>query len=171
MAVAVAPLVRQVEARARRDPAFAEVVGSLLGTQTAPVGQLERVAAASVNDQRRGAVVRDFVAGSLATPTVQAVLGLGSPQAVHRLRSRGKIIGAAVGNQTWFPAWQFDGDRVRPDMARILEVVRPFTADPLAVDRVMRLARDDFDGLSIAAALLRPDLAERAWRLLAAVGA
>ena len=126
---------------------------------------------ASVNDQRRGAVVRDFVAGSLATPTVQAVLGLGSPQAVHRLRSRGKIIGAAVGNQTWFPAWQFDGDRVRPDMARILEVVRPFTADPLALDRVMRLARDDLDGLSIAAALLRPDLAERSWRLLAAVGA
>jgi hypothetical protein len=171
MAVAVAPLVRQVEARARIDPAFAEVVDTLLDTQTSPVGQLERVAAESVNDQRRGAVVRDFVEGSLPTPNVQAVLGLGSPQAVHRLRSRGKIIGAAVGNQTWFPAWQFDGDRVRPDMPRILEVVRPFTADPLAVDRVMRLARDDLDGLSIAAALRRPDLAEGAWRLLAAVGA
>ena len=171
MAVVVALLARQVEARASRDPAFAEVVDALLETQTEPAGQLERVAAASVNAQRRGAVVRDFVDGSLATSKVQAVLSLGSPQAVHRLRSRGKIIGMAVGNQTFFPAWQFDEDRVRPDLARILGVVTRFSTDPLAVDRVMRLARDEFDGLSIAEALRRPDLAEGAWRLLAAVGA
>lgn len=171
MSVASAPLGRQVEARARRDPAFAELIDSLLGAPDSPAGQLQQVAAGMLNDRRRGAVVRDFVEGALPTPKVQALLGLGSPQAVHRLRSRGRLVGAAVGNQTWFPAWQFDGDRARPDLPRILEAVRRFSADALAIDRVMRVAHDNLDGLSIAEALRRPALAERAWRLLAAVGA
>jgi hypothetical protein len=136
-----------------------------------PFGRLERVAAATLNDQRRVAVVHDFVEGSLPTPKVQAILGLGSPQAVHRLRSRGKLIGAAVGNQTWFPAWQFDSDRICADLPRVLELINHFSNDAFAIDRVMRLAQDDLDGLSIAEALRRPALAEEAWRLLAAVGA
>jgi hypothetical protein len=169
--VTSAPLARQVEARARRDPAFAKVVGMLLETSTSPFGRLELVVAATLNDQRRGIVVRDFVEGSLPTSKVQAILGLGSPQAVHRLRSRGKLIGAAVGNQTWFPAWQFESDRIWADLPRVLELVGLFSSDPLAIDRVMRLAQDDLDGLSIAEAIRRPVLAEKAWRLLAAVGA
>lgn len=171
VAVAPTPLARQVEARARRDPAFAKVLGTLLETPTSPFGRLERLAAATVNDQRRGVVVRDFVEGSLPTPKVQALLGLGSPQAVHRLRSRGKLIGAAVGNQTWFPAWQFESDHIWPDLPRVLESVGHFSGDPLAADRIMRLAQDDLDGLSIVEALRQPALAEEAWRLLAAVGA
>ena len=54
----------------------------------------------------------------MPTPKVQELLGLGSPQAVHRLRTRGKLLGRAVGNRTWFPAWQFDDDRVRPDLPK-----------------------------------------------------
>jgi hypothetical protein len=124
-----------------------------------------------LNDQRRGVVVRDFVEGAVPTPKVQALLGLGSPQAVHRLRSRGRLVGAAVGNQTWFPTWQFDTDRVRPDVPRILQTIRHFSTDPFAIDRVMRLTQDDLEGQSIAEALRSPALAERAWQLLAAVGA
>ena len=115
--------------------------------------------------------MREFVEGSLPTPQVQARLGLKSPQAVHRLRSRGKLLGSAVGNQTWFPAWQFDDDRVRTDLPRILELLTDFTSDPLAADRVMRLRHDDLGGASIAAALRRPKTADTAWRMLAAVGA
>ena len=115
--------------------------------------------------------MRDFVEGSLPTPKVQAIPGLGSPQEVHRLRSRGKLIGAAVGNQTWFPAWQFESDRIWADLPRVLEFVGHFSRDPLAADRVMRLAQDDLDGLSIVEALRQPALEEDAWRLLAAVGA
>ena len=155
----------------RSDPAFARVLDALLDAPTSPSGRLQQIAAANLNDQRRHAVVSDFVEGSLPTPKVQALLGLGSPLAVHRLRSRGKLVGAAVGNQTWFPVWQFDSDRVRPDLPRILDLVGVFSVDPFAVDRVMRLAQDDLDGLSIADALRRPALAETAWRLLAAVGA
>ena len=90
---------------------------------------------------------------------------------MHRLRSRGKLIGSAVGNHTYFPAWQFDADRVRTDLPRILELLSAFTADPLAADRIMRLKHDELGGVSIAEALRRPKTADAAWRMLAAIGA
>lgn len=171
MPTAVAPLARQVAERARKDSGFAEVLDALLGAPTAPQGTLERIAADHLNDERRGALVREFVEGALPTPTVQTRLGLRSPQAVHRLRSRGKLLGSAVGNQTWFPAWQFDDDRLRQDLPRILELLTAFTSDPLAADRIMRLKHDELGGSSIAEALRRPRAAGTAWRMLAAVGA
>src|SRR5581483_12103033 len=137
--MSTAVLARQVAERARTDSSFAEVLDALLEAPTGPQGTLERVAARSLNDERRGALVHEFVEGSLPTPAVQERLGLHSPQAVHRLRSRGKLLGSAVGNQTWFPAWQFDDDRLRPDLPRILELLARFTSDPLAADRIMRL--------------------------------
>jgi hypothetical protein len=169
--MSTAVLARQVAERARNDAGFAEVLDALLEAPTGPQGTLERIAASSLNDERRGALVREFVEGSLPTPKVQERLGLHSPQAVHRLRSRGKLLGSAVGNQTWFPAWQFDADRLRTDLPRILELLREFTSDPLAADRIMRLTHDELGGSSIAEALRRPKTAEVAWQMLAAVGA
>jgi len=171
MPTAVAPLACQVAERAQKDSGFAEVVEALLDAPTAPQGTLERIAADRLNDERRGALVREFVEGALPTPTVQARLGLRSPQAVHGLRSRGKLLGSAIGNQTWFPAWQFDDDRLRPDLPRILDLLTQFTSDPLAADRIMRLKHDELGGSSIAEALRRPRTADTAWRMLAAVGA
>ena len=171
MSTALAPLARQVAERALNDSSFAEVLDALLEAPTGPQGTLERIAASSLNDERRGALVREFVEGSLPTPKVQERLDLHSPQAVHRLRSRGKLLGSAVGNQTWFPAWQFDADRVRTDLPRILELLTQFTSDPLAADRIMRLTHDELGGSSIAEALRRPKTADTAWQMLAAVGA
>ena len=167
----VALLARQVAERAEHDSGFAELLDAILTASTEPYGTLEHVAAGVLNAERRGAVVREFVEGALPTAQVQQRLGLGSPQAVHRLRSRGRLLGSAVGNQTWFPAWQFDDDRLRPDLPRILELLARFTTDPLAADRVMRLTRDELGGSSIATALRRPATAEAAWSLLAALGA
>ena len=87
------------------------------------------------------------------------------------MRTRGRLIGAPIGNQTWFPAWQFDEDRVRPELPRILELLTGFSADPMAADRIMRITHDALGGVSIAAALRRPDLADTAWSMLAALGA
>jgi hypothetical protein len=171
MSTAIAPLARQVAERALNDSSFAEVLDALLEAPTGPQGTLERIAASSLNDERRGALVREFVEGSLPTPKVQELLDLHSPQAVHRLRSRGKLLGSAVGNQTWFPAWQFDADRVRSDLPRILELLSEFTSDSLAADRIMRLTHDELGGSSIAEALRRPKTADIAWQMLAAVGA
>jgi hypothetical protein len=171
VSTAVAPLARQVAERARRDAGFAEVIHALLEAPTAPRGTLERVAARLLNDQRRAAVVRDFVNGAMPTPKVQELLGLHTPQAVHRLRSRGKLLGAAVGNQTWFPTWQFDDDRLRPDLPQILDLLTRFTSDAFACDRIMRLTYDELGGLSIAEALRRNNTADIAWRILAGLGA
>lgn len=171
MPTAVAPIARQVAERARTDAGFAQVLDALLEAPTAPQGTLERIAAHALNDQRRAALVDDFVAGALPTPKVQALLRLGTPQAVHRLRSRGKLIGAAVGNQTWFPAWQFDDARLRADLPEILELLARFTTDPLAADRIMRLTHDDLGGISIAEALRHSDTAADARRMLTALGA
>ena len=155
----------------QKDTGFAEVLDALLAAPTAPRGTLERVAARKLNDQRRAALVEDFVDGSMRTAEVQGLLKLRTPQAVHRLRSRGKLIGSAVGNQTWFPAWQFDGGRVRADLPRILELLARFTSDPLAADRIMRLKQDDLGDISITEALRKPRTAEIAWRMLTSLGA
>jgi hypothetical protein len=171
MSATTAPLARQVAERASQEPGFAEVLDAVLKAPIAPQGTLERIAAGSLNEERRSAVVHDFVDGSLPTPKVQQRLGLQSPQAVHRLRSRGKLLGSAVGNQTWFPAWQFDSDRLRTDLPRILELLATFTSDPLAADRIMRLTHDELGGSSIAEALRRPNTADVGWQMLAAVGA
>ncbi len=156
MTAGVAPLAHQVADRAEKDSRFARVLDALLTAPTCPQGALERIAARTLSDQRRTALVEDFVDGSIRTPQVQALLKLRTPQAVHRLRSRGKLIGRVVGNQTWFPAWQFDGDRMRPDLPRILELLTRFTSDPLAADRIMRLKHEELGDTSIAAALRKP---------------
>ena len=164
-------VLQQVAERARTEPGFAEVLEAVLQAPITPDGTLERVAAQSLNEERRSALVREFVEGSLATPKVQQRLSLQSPQAVHRLRSRGKLLGAAVGNQTYFPAWQFEADRMRTDLPRILELLSEFTSDPLAADRIMRLKHDELGGTSIAEALRRRKTADAAWRMLAGLGA
>jgi hypothetical protein len=171
MPTAAAPIARLIAERARADAGFAQVLDALLEAPTGPQGTLERIAAHALNDQRRAALVDDFVAGALPTPKVQALLRLGTPQAVHRLRSRGKLIGAAVGNQTWFPAWQFDDARLRADLPEILELLARFSTDPLAADRIMRLTHDELGGISIAEALRRPATAAEARRMLTALGA
>ena len=171
MTTAVAPLAHQLAARALKDSRFAKVLDALLTAPTAPEGTLERIAARKLSDQRRAALVEDFIEGSMRTPDVQKLLKLRTPQAVHRLRSRGKLIGSAVGNQTWFPAWQFDGGRVREDLPRILELLTRFTSDPFAADRIMRLKHDELGNTSITEALRKPKSTETAWRMLTSLGA
>jgi hypothetical protein len=171
MTAALAPLVRQVEARAREDAGFAQVLDELLLAPTTPQGSLERVAARSINERRRAVLTSDFVDGSLPTSAVQQLLRFASPQAVHRLRSRGRLLGAPVGNQTWFPAWQFDADRLHAELPRILELLARFTSDPVSADRIMRMTREELGASSIIEGLGDPTSAAAAWRILTALGA
>lgn len=167
----VSALVSQVEERVRRDPGFAKLLDALLDVPTAPMEELERVAARQLNKDRRHGLITDFRAGALATREVQSRLGFATPQAVHELRRRGKVLGGTIGNNTWFPAWQFDNDRLRSDLPEILTLLTRFTSDPVAADRIMRIKRDEFAGTSISEALRRKRTAGSAWQLLAAVGA
>jgi hypothetical protein len=167
----VATLVSQVEERVRRDPDFAELLDALLDAPTAPREQLERVAARMLNDERRGGLMRDFLDGAVSTREVQSRLGYDTPQAIHQLRRRGKLLGATVGNNTWFPVWQLESDRLRSDLPEILELLARFTSDPVVGDRIMRIKHDELAGASISEALRRKKTAGTAWQMLTAVGA
>jgi hypothetical protein len=112
----------------------------------------------------------EFRAGSLTADGVRQLLALGSRQAVHQLRQRGRLIGRTLGNTTWFPAWQFAGGALRPDLPALLDLLRRFSSDAVAADRVLRVPREELDGRSLAEALEDPKSAELAWALLDRVG-
>ena len=160
-------MIVQAEARARVDPHFAELLATLVDAPTGAAGTYSREAAHQLNDRRSRDALEEFKAGALPTAAVQGLLGFATPQAVHQLRSRGRIIGMPLGNGTWFPAWQFAGGQLRADLPRILEMLGRLTTDVVAADRAMRLIRDDLGDHSIATALDRPDLAPAAWAALA----
>lgn len=162
-----AEVIARTEARVRLDPEFADLLGRLVDIPVGTAGELSEAAARDLNAQRQRETIRDFQSGSLATAAVQDLLGLGTPQAVHRLRSRGRLIALTIGNGTWFPSWQFSGGRIRPELDRILDLTGLFTTDAVATDRIMRIVREDLGGLSIAEALDRPDLRDAAWAALA----
>jgi hypothetical protein len=168
---ALAELLEQVTAEARRNPArVRRVLRAALAAGPEP---LEPIAVAErINAERFRAVVDDFISGSLRTDQVRERLGVTTVQAVHNLRRRGRVLGRTVGNATWFPAWQFHGGQLRLDLPRILDALGRYVGDDaLAADRVMRVARDELGGVSLAAALDDPGLRDRVEVVLADLGA
>jgi hypothetical protein len=166
-----ATLISQAQDRARHDPRFARVLAALVDAPTTSAGTYAQTAARELNVQRVAEAVASFKETALPTASVQRMLGLGTPQAVHRLHGRGRIIGLQLGNATWFPAWQFSEGRLRGDLSRLLGMLREFSTDVVVLDRVMRLQRDELDGHSIAASLDHPDRSPVAWVLLEQLGA
>ena len=161
-----ADLMARTEARARIDPDFTDLLSRLVDLPAGPEVKLEAAASGVINDGRRRTAVEEFQKAALTTAEVQKLLGFGTPQAVHRLRSRGRLLGWAIGNQTWFPAWQFDAGAMRPQLPRLLESLRRFTDDPVAADRIMRVVRDDLGGTSLSAVLDSPGCEDLVWAAL-----
>ncbi|MDP9072693.1 MAG: hypothetical protein M3N98_00730 [Actinomycetota bacterium] len=171
MATTAAAVIAHAGARARREPDFADVLAALITAPTEGAGKYSREAAKALNRHRLGSVVEEFKADAIVTSDVQRLLNLGTPQAVHQLRRRKKLLGLQSGNATWFPAWQFEPGRLRPDLPMILEHLARLTTDPIAADRVMRLVRDDLEGHSLNEALGNPRMAATAWVILGSLGA
>lgn len=165
-----ATLGKRAAARAAREPAFATVLEAILEAPTTGAGELTHVGARRVSDARGQQALDEFRAGSLTTSQVQQALGRSSAQAVHVLRSRGKLLGRTIGNHTWYPAWQLADGQLRADLAEVLDAIGRFTTDAVAADRIMRLRRDELGGKSIAAALDDPQWAASARNLLGALG-
>jgi hypothetical protein len=162
-------LIERAEARARHDPAFAQVLAAVVDAPTSSAGSYRAAAARELNDRRLADALDAFLGGALKTADIQRRLGYATPQAVHRLRSRGRLVGLQRGNATWFPAWQLAGGGLRPDLPRLLDLLARFTDDVVAQDRVMRLERDELGGASIAAALDDAERAPSAWAILTAL--
>lgn len=164
-------LLEKAQRRLRRDPDFAEVLAAVVDAPARSAGTYRRAAASAINEQRLREALDTFRHGARSTAEVQELLGLRTPQAIHRLRSRGRIVGAQLGNLTWFPEWQFRGGRLRPDLAELLDVLGRFTSDVVAMDRIMRLERTELGGTSIVEALDDSERAQTALILLGQVGA
>ena len=166
-----AELLARVETRARVDPRFRDALEAFVDAPQRGAGSYTRTAAGEINSNRRRNAVEDFKAAALATADVQKLLALGTPQAVHRLRSRGRLIGLQSGNATWFPSWQFSGGRLREDLPGILEALGRFSRDPIACDRAMRMVREDLGGRSLSQAIDEPNWSLAAWAALAELAA
>ncbi len=170
MAAAADALAKRARDRATREPAFATVLEAILDAPTEDAGELSHVAAQQVNDVRRQQALEELKSGSLSTAEVQRRLGRASPQSVHVLRSRGQLLGRTIGNATWFPAWQLQGDALREDLPRLLAALGRLSDDTVAADRVMRLRREELGGRSLADALDDPRRTATAWNLLGGLG-
>lgn len=168
-AIVLADAVTRAGQRAVQDQAFAGALLELVQAPTTAAGTYSRPAADALNRARRADARSEFLAAALDTAAVQHLLGLRTPQAVHRLRSRGKLLGRQIGNATWFPAWQFGDGARRDDLDELLTLLTRFSTDAIAADRVMRLQRDELSGASIAESLDRPRKAATARAILAAL--
>jgi hypothetical protein len=160
----------RTEERVHNEPRFARVLAALLDAPPEAAGEYRHRAAGELNRLRLADAVEQFKAGAFNTFDVKELLHLQTPQAVHQLRRRGKLLGLPIGNSTWFPAWQFSGGRLRPDLPVILDRVAALSTDPIALDRVLRLVRSELAGRSIIEALADPAWAATAWIILASVG-
>lgn len=171
MAATMTPeLMARAERRAVEDPRFAGVLRLLLDAPTTSAGSFSASAVSAVNNQRRDEARTQFLDNAYSTADVQTLLHLGTTQAVHRLRSRGKLIGRQLGNATWFPKWQFRDGARRSDLDQILTSLTRFSLDAMAADRIMRLQREELGNKSIAEALDQPRRAPIAWTILESLG-
>lgn len=166
--MAATELLDRLAGRARRDPAFRALLAELADAPSTSAGRYQ--AASRLNALRLDEARDRFRAGALTTAEVQARLGVATPQAVSQLRRRGRLVGRRVGNPTWYPAWQFGEDGLRPDLPDVLERLGRFTTDAVAADRIMRLERPELDDHSIADSLDDPARAPTAWLLLDTLG-
>lgn len=164
-------LLERVAAAVERDPASVRPVLQVLVGEAPDRPMALRPVADRVNSRRLEGVLEDFNQGSWTTDDVlREVSRFRTRQAVHALRMRGGLVGRTIGNATWFPRWQFHNGDVRPDLGPILEALQRFSTDAIAVDRVMRLPREELHGRSIAESISRPRKQRLAWRLLGAAG-
>ena len=82
--------------------------------------------------------------GMLSTQEVASILDI-SPQAIHKRRRTGKLIGIAQGfNQYSFPAWQFEGNHTVTGLESVLAALSD--QDPLMQVVFMLNPNDRLDG-------------------------
>jgi hypothetical protein len=163
-------LIARIAEEAEREPErVLPVLHALLGEPVKITEEL-RPTAARVGQNRRLSALNAFKAEALTTAAVAEHLGVATPQAVHQMRGRGKLLGRTIGNVTYHPAWQFTDAGLRVELGEILRAITAFTTDAVAADRIMRLPREELHGRCVAEALDDPEQADDAWRILHRLG-
>jgi hypothetical protein len=114
--------------------------------------------ALEINRARLLADQAEFVAHSWTAEQVAAHLNVKSRQAVAQRRQRGTLVGAVVGNQTYYPDWQFAAAGLAPDLDRLLALFRCAGIDDAhEIDEVLRMPHSELRGRTLLAAWRRAD--------------
>ena len=158
MALSVSEAVRMLGARAADDPGLAETLRYLADDSGAddPFAvppQSVMSTARRVNERRQIERDEERRAGALDTAAVvEVIASIHDRRGVDRRRRRGQLLGWRSGSATLHPAWQFDQSRgdTRHGLARVIAALGEVTPDGQAADALMRAARDDLDGSSLA---------------------
>jgi hypothetical protein len=157
-----ARLLARVAARAEDDPdAVLPTLRVLAGeppyAKNAKKKDLHALAV-EINRARLLADQAAFVANSWPAEAVAEHLGVKSRQAVAQRRQRGTLIGAPVGNQTYYPDWQFGPDGLAPELGRLLAMFRSCGIDDAReIDDVLRMPHSELRGKTLLAAWRRGD--------------
>lgn len=75
-----------------------------------------------------------------------------------------------VGGRRLYPAWVLSQGRLRTDLEPLVQALRHYTSDAIAVDRVMRLPREELGGRRLIDAIDDPDASPTAWTILDSLG-
>lgn len=163
-------LIDRIAEEAEREPErVVPVLQALLG-EAVEISDSLRPVARLVRTERRHGAIAAFKAGSVTTKQACARMAVSTPQAVHQMRGRGRLLGRTLGNVTYYPAWQFTDVGLREDLPRIIAAITAFTDDAVAADRILRLPREELGGTSVAEALDDASITEDAWQILRRLG-
>lgn len=118
--------------------------------------------AIEINRPRVLAAREAFIADSWTSAQVAEHLGVRSRQAVAQRRQRGTLLGANVGTQTYYPAWQFSAEGLADGLGRLLDLLRESGLDDARVaDDVLRTKHSELKGKRLVDVWRRGD-----WRTL-----
>jgi hypothetical protein len=159
MTTTLAHAIKVLEKRTGEDRALAEAVVFMAEEADGPDDPFGNVPegalgmARLVNDRRLRQRREAAASAALDTPAVVALLrSISDRKGVDRRRKRGRLLGWRVGTRTLHPAWQFDPRRgeTRPGLDLVLDALFEVCPDPEAADALMREARGDLGGRSLA---------------------
>lgn len=146
-------LLERIAERVKDDPAaMLPTLRVLAGEPPYPAGHRRgkgdlHAVALEINRARVQADRAEFLAHSWPTDRVAQHLGVTSRQAVAQRRQRGGLLGARIGNQTYYPDWQFGPAGLAEGLDDLLSLLRDAgVEDCREADDVLRMQHSELGG-------------------------
>ncbi|MGH3743609.1 MAG: hypothetical protein ACRDTP_01980 [Mycobacteriales bacterium] len=125
-----------------------------------PLDPAWKAVVVEINRARVLADRAEFVTRAWTTEKVAEHLGVRSRQAVAQRRQRGRLLGARIGAQTYYPSWQFGPEGLADGLGRLLDLLRESgIEDCREADNTLRMSHSELGGQSLLDVWLRDDWA------------
>jgi hypothetical protein len=96
------------------------------------------------------ATLQAAIGGHVSVAETAKILGVSSRQAVHQRIERGTLLAMDVAGQIVVPTYQFDGNRVRPEITRTAKLLGPAGLSDVAVVSWFTTPQPELDGIAPA---------------------